>query len=102
MKKPKSEFDIHSFHYWKLHISEWMQNLIKAHTQNNHTIYTHSILIQVKTVCLFTHYKKNIEKINKLHVLVNLLIQRFLNPGTQPKLQLHYPSDGSSECHQMN
>ena len=58
--------------------------------------------MEVKTVCLFTHYKKNIEKIDKLDVLVNLLIQRLLNPGTQPKLQLQYPSDGSSEGHQVN
>jgi hypothetical protein len=53
--------------------------------------------MQVKTVYHFTHYRKIQEKINKLDVFVNVLIQRFLNPGTQPKLQLQYPSDGSSE-----
>jgi hypothetical protein len=45
--------------------------------------------------------EKNTEK-NKLDVLVNLVIQRFSNPGKQPKLQLQYPSDESSSGHQVN
>jgi len=63
MKKPKSEFDIHSFihsfNYWELHILEWKQNLSKAHRLNNHMKYTYFIWMQVKTVYHFTHNKKN-------------------------------------------
>jgi hypothetical protein len=39
---------------------------------------------------------------NKPDVLVNLITQRFSNPGKQPKLHLQYPYDGSSEGHQVN